>query len=129
MSNLRYGSRIYVVMTADNQCNNFDTAWSNQMVYSCFPTAVVDVQGVQELRLGPNPSNGQLCIIMKLEKPRRISAAIFNATGKEIFTLPESLWSGAVTKWFNLQSQPSGLYVLKLLIEGKTYSFKLLIAR
>lgn len=129
LSNLRYGSRIYVVMTADNQCNNFDTAWSNQMVYSCFPTAVVDVQGVQELRLGPNPSNGQLCIIMKLEKPRRISAAIFNATGKEIFTLPESLWSGAVTKWFNFQSQPSGLYVLKLLIEGKTYSFKLLIAR
>ncbi len=129
LNNPGFGSRIYVVMTADNPCNKFDTAWSNQIVYSCFPTAVVDVPGVSELHIGPNPSNGQFFIRMKLERPRIITASIFNATGSKIFALVESVWSGEVTKWLNLQSQPSGLYVMELLIDGKPYSIKLLIAR
>jgi hypothetical protein len=129
LSNPGFGSRIYVVMKTDNQCNNFDTAWSNQILYSCFPTAITGVPGISELRIGPNPSNGQFFISVKLLRQRTVSASIFNAIGNEIFTLPKSTWSGEVTRELNPQTQPSGLYVMKLLIDGKTYSFKLIIAR
>jgi hypothetical protein len=129
LNNLRYGSKIHVVMTADNPCNNFDTAWSNQIVYNCFPTAVTDVPGISGLRIGPNPSDGQFFISMKLVRPAKVAVTIFNATGNEVLALPISAWSGEVTRWLNLQSQPQGLYVMNLVIDGKEHSFKFIIVR
>jgi hypothetical protein len=81
---------------------------------------VVFVEGVETLKIYPNPSNGTFTISVgkeQLESPARL----LNAQGKEV-------WSGTQTE-VHANNLPAGIYFLHTTVAGKTKITKVIIEK
>lgn len=68
----------------------------------------------------PNPSNSVSSIRVSLNKEANVVLDVIDVNGKHIATIAEEKMSGDVTKEFNVTELPSGKYLVRLKINGKT---------
>lgn len=73
-----------------------------------FVTALQEVVGLRDFRLQPNPSRGQVQLLLQLDEAEEVAVEIFNASGQR---LQRSFYYGQrVEALLELGGQPDGLY-------------------
>ncbi len=73
----------------------------------------------------PNPSeNGFFTVALKNFDAESVSVKVLDATGKAVLTKQIGQVSGDIQQSLDLQQQPSGVYLLQIQTEKKTYSLK-----
>jgi hypothetical protein len=73
------------------------------------------------LKLFPNPASDELVLQLELEQPQRAGIGMFNASGKLIrqFVDQQELHSGVNECRLDISGLPSGMYFLRLRVDGQ----------
>lgn len=84
-------------------------------------------ESISDLNFYPNPNDGQFKLNFNLKEKGNTEIAIFDLNGKEIYREQLNDFSGSYSKDVSLQSQPKGLYILKISQGDKVLSKKLVL--
>ncbi|MGB0524875.1 MAG: T9SS type A sorting domain-containing protein, partial [Flammeovirgaceae bacterium] len=84
-------------------------------------------ESISELSFYPNPNDGQFKLNFNLKDKGNTEISIFDLNGKEIYREQLNDFTGSYSKDVNLQSQPKGLYILKISQGDKVMSKKLVL--
>lgn len=112
---------------------SFSTADTTQMRDSIMallesPSAITNLPGtVSSFSVFPNPANNHISINLDLNETANLLLDIIDVTGKQVAIIADEKLTGAVTKQFNTTSLPSGNYVVRLQVNGKTATQKLTV--
>ncbi|MBI1288233.1 MAG: T9SS type A sorting domain-containing protein [Flavobacteriales bacterium] len=101
------------------------------------PTAPVNPEGIADVKKGdasfmtiyPNPTNGTSNIRFSLDERADVQLNVFNSLGQQVKQLyAGSMTAGQANFTFDAAtgSDPNGLYLVQLLVNGKVYSDRLL---
>ena len=77
-----------------------------------------------EIMIYPNPNNGQFTISFGKIQPQQATIEMYNLYGYRMFT---NFYQNLTTTTINLKNNSKGIYLLKLIIVGKTISKKIYI--
>lgn len=73
----------------------------------------------------PNPATTDCTLELNSEKATGISVSLYDIAGKQVWKTTEQINTGNYSRKISLTNRPSGVYVVKLQIDGKQYSKKL----
>ncbi len=77
-------------------------------------------------RVYPNPTEGSLLLQVDLPEAAQLSLSLTNPMGQTVHTRkPWSAQAGTSLERLDLRQLPAGIYVLRLSVEGETYSQKI----
>ncbi|MCH2044518.1 MAG: right-handed parallel beta-helix repeat-containing protein [Saprospiraceae bacterium] len=115
-----------VVVTDANGC----TADANYTVNYEIPigTAVEDVEGLQSLRVFPNPTNANVWIALELSEMTEVKVDLFDAAGRQLQSLSPEM-TAAHTFELNMADYPSGVYNARIIIGDKVVTQKIILNR
>ncbi len=90
--------------------------------------ATDELHGVEEISLFPNPTSGMVTLDVSFTETMEFQARVLNLSGQVIF---ESMRSTAQSfrEQLDLSNQPSGLYILQVVADGKPYHAKLMVTK
>lgn len=94
-----------------------------------FVTGIPDIDGLEDLRIFPNPNNGQFIIRVKLNTIKYVSFTLYNLSGQKIFETAASRFQGTQTKQISTGSLANGVYFLQVKIGKQSLTQKILISR
>ena len=79
--------------------------------------------------ISPNPTSGQTVVSYRLGENHRSGAslAVVTATGNRVMTVPLAAGDGEGSANLNLQSVPSGQYIIQLISSGEVFDAKPLV--
>jgi hypothetical protein len=77
-------------------------------------TAVPDINGLEGLKVVPNPNNGSFVVTMKLNTVKYVSFKIYNLIGQVVYQTPGYRFQGTQTKQINTSSLAKGFYFLQV---------------
>jgi hypothetical protein len=92
-----------------------------------------DLPGVEqsenEIKVFPNPSDGRFQLTLEHDGAEKVSAKVFDITGKQVKDISEDLVreDTSVTAQVNLESPKSGIYFLRVSIGNKVLTKKIII--
>jgi hypothetical protein len=92
-----------------------------------------DIPGVEkterEINVFPNPSDGRFQLKLEHDGTEKVSAKVFDITGKLVKNISEDLVTedSSVTANINLDSPKSGIYFLRIEIGNQVYTKKIII--
>jgi len=92
-------------------------------------TPVPTISSLQELKIIPNPNNGQFSVRIKLNTIKEVAFTLSNLTGQTIYQSPRYYFSGIQTKQFNEIRLASGLYLLHTKIGSEYFVQKIVVSR
>ena len=75
----------------------------------------------------PNPATDHVSINLELKGTSNIVIDIIDITGKQVAIISSERQSGVFTKQFSTAALPNGNYMVRLQVEGKTASQKLVV--
>jgi len=86
-------------------------------------------QTVSELKVYPNPSDGRFNLSFDYNGKEKLSAKVFDITGKQVKNISEDLVTGetTVTATVDLESPSSGIYFLRIELDSKTLTKKIIV--
>lgn len=86
-------------------------------------------QSEKEIKVFPNPSDGRFQLTLEHDGTEKVSAKVFDITGKQIKDISEDLVreDTSVTAQVNLESPKSGIYFLRVSIGNKVLTKKIII--
>jgi hypothetical protein len=87
-----------------------------------------DIEGLQALNLQPNPSSGMAWLQASFERPVDVRAELLNLLGQQVWESNHSNTTN-LSEHLNLTALPDGLYLVRLSVEGKTATRKLVKSR
>jgi len=100
------------------------------------PSAPVEPNGISEsskassfMSIYPNPTNGASFIKFSLKESANVQLTVFNSLGQEVNQVyAGSMAAGQASFEFDASagSDPNGLYLIQLIVDGKVYSDRLL---
>jgi len=114
----------YTVQVTMGNCKS---SLSNEIVFVV--TAVPSINGLEEFKLIPNPSNGRFSIKIKLNTIKDVSFTISNMMGQKIYQSSVYHLSGTQTKDIIETSLSNGVYMLQTRIGKESFIQKIVIAR
>ena len=79
------------------------------------------------LTVSPNPATQQTVIQFNTKEQQTYSLDVYNLLGMKVATLERGTNSGNHTVRYNISNLPSGLYMLKLSVDGKVTTQKLVV--
>ena len=86
------------------------------------------VDGLQNLTVYPNPTEGAFSVKINLETSKTVSFRILNILGQTIQQVaPRAVSSGETIEAFNVQNVPSGIYLVETRLDNKSVITKLKI--
>ena len=87
-----------------------------------------EVYGVEEILLYPNPTSGHVNLDIELASVMDVQTRVLDMSGRMLF---EAEHSNILTlrEQFDLRDQPTGLYIIQVVADGKPYYAKLMVAR
>jgi hypothetical protein len=91
-------------------------------------TLELDAPAVQKLRLStyPNPFRGNTTITFHLDKSAQTNLTVYDVTGRRVAVLVNNLLQAGNHKvMFQPEAHASGVYILRMDIDGKTITKKL----
>jgi len=111
-----------VALTAYNDCG-FEII--SKEVVLANPTAVEELDQINNFQLFPNPNNGQFTMILDGESIKDLSVNIYNILGQVVHTEMIDFNTGHLTKGFDISRLASGTYFVQLNSEEGTLTRKL----
>lgn len=87
------------------------------------------VQFSEQLKIFPNPSNGQFQLTFEYAGQEKIVAKVFDITGKLLKDISKDLvfTDSIASVDVDLQSPPTGIYFLRIEVGRDTYAKKIII--
>ena len=123
--NSHYTGTVYLKVKAINDCG--ESQYGDSLAINLFEGTYVQ-QNQIGLNLYPNPNDGFFKISLITGKPDIINIEIYNSLGQKVFTKYNWHIEGYNAIPIDLQSQPSGIYILHLsATDGIDYSLKFMI--
>ncbi|GHU71852.1 hypothetical protein FACS189413_14090 [Bacteroidia bacterium] len=99
------------------------TTTTNSLRSSQAISAMEDIVARQAIKIYPNPTDGVLAVeIVDFSGDLQADLYLFDASGKEIL---RQLSASAYTT-FNISNQPNGVYLLRIMIEGESVTWKII---
>ena len=86
-------------------------------------------QSEKEIKVFPNPSDGRFQLTLEHDGAEKITAKVFDITGKQVKDISEDLVKedSSVTAQVNLESPKSGIYFLRVSIGNKVLTKKIIV--
>jgi len=86
-------------------------------------------QSEKEIKVFPNPSDGRFQLTLEHDGAEKITAKVFDITGKQVKDISEDLVieDSSVTAQVNLESPKSGIYFLRVSIGNKVLTKKIIV--
>jgi len=81
-------------------------------------TSIDNIDGLQQLDISPNPTEGQLQVALEMEQMAEVQLTVFNAIGQQVYATKSQTFSQH-TYHLNLSDQSSGMYWISLRINDK----------
>ena len=83
----------------------------------------------EQMKISPNPSNGQFQLVLEYDGQEKITAKVFDITGKLVKDISEELVIGEskVTAEVDLQVPRTGIFFLRIEIGNSTFAKKIII--
>ena len=113
-----------LVVTDGNGC----TASSSTEV-TCW-TATEEAAWLESLRIFPNPNSGVFWVEIRAKQPAgEVRFEVFNALGQAFFDEKNNLQAGYLTREIDLRRVPTGIYFLKIEMDGAAVLRKITLDR
>lgn len=96
---------------------------------NCTTTGIPNIDGLEALTISPNPANGIAILNIKLNRLKSVGVDIQDGLGKTIYRIQPHKLIGNVRKPLNLMNVPAGLYYVKVTIDDKLVTLKLVIQK
>jgi hypothetical protein len=93
--------------------------------YPLDPYVSVTEKESTKLSVFPNPSGGLINIQIPASKSGVARIQVFDASGREVYAANAD--AGIQNHPINLSSQPKGNYIIKMILDGKSYSEKVVV--
>ena len=81
------------------------------------------------LSIYPVPASTVLNVFFTTKTATGLTTQLINAAGKIVYTSKQNIAAGNINTVINVEQQPPGIYVLKLLLGQKVYANKIIIER
>ncbi len=93
-------------------------------------SAVTTIEGLNDLRIYPNPASGATTLEFGLEQSTTMTVQVFNTLGQMVSTVPAQEYSaGAQTVGLDVSSLANGMYVVRMLAEEGMQSLGLTVSK
>ncbi len=79
------------------------------------------------INLYPNPADGNVNLVLNATKATKATLTVYNMVGQAITSTAVNLVGGNNTFQLDVTSYTSGIYFVSAVVEGKTYSQKLIV--
>lgn len=126
------GGNDHRVMFSTQSFSTSDTLIMRDSILALFngSTGIAELKNtISAFTVYPNPANELLSIQVELKTNSELLIDIADITGRQVAIISNEKQSkGTFTKQFNISSIPSGNYLIRLTVNGKTASQKLNIA-
>jgi hypothetical protein len=96
--------------TIESTTNTFDREWANQ------------------IQLYPNPTTGMVTLEITGQTSSEVSVVVYDVNGRLVADFPQSALANSKRE-LDLSASPSGVYLVKVLIEGQIVSKRLVVGR
>lgn len=110
-----------VIVTDGNDCTNSDT------VYVDFSTSNILLEGVQGIKVYPNPNFGVFHLEYSLNNPEKLRYEIYDPIGRLAVTDLTESTSGRVNTMISIPNATSGIYYLRLRLGSNSHVIKLVV--
>ncbi len=78
----------------------------------------------------PNPFNPETSIIYTLSKDTQVNLSIYNLSGQLVQTLVnEQQYAGKFIISWSAQNLPSGIYIAQLMVDGESFTQKMMLMK
>lgn len=88
-------------------------------------SSIYDIELDKQLKIFPNPNNGEFEISFNSDKPSDIKITIYNIEGKKVFKNNFEIQTREFRKNFSLTDLPKGIYQLRVLTDNKLVNRKI----
>lgn len=122
-NNLNDNDSISVELVSDYKCPQPATAMSNGIVVSV-AVGLNDVNTLNNVSLIPNPNNGQFVLKGNVAKNGTADITIINTLGQIVHSSETNITDQTINERINLNDVASGLYLLRLDINGQRANIK-----
>ena len=111
---------VKVQSTPSGVYNNLGIGSTDTATVSYPPLSIMQVTEPVYTEVYPNPASDVLNIAVTTSAPVRVTCNILNVTGVHMMSASKQLLQGRNTITFNVNSLPSGVYVLEITMGGST---------
>ena len=92
---------------------------NNNLWYGSRKTSIKEPSTISNLQLSPNPTSATSTLILDLETNGSLIITLNDLLGQELFELHNCFTdAGTFTKTFSMAKFPSGVYFLKINLDG-----------
>jgi hypothetical protein len=96
-------------------------------VSACSGLQMEDLQFLNEMKLMPNPNNGEFNVQFNAPELGDATLQVSNLLGQNVYTQNLGQVSGEVQQAVNLNQLPAGVYLMKITYKGKPYVQKFVV--
>jgi len=123
------GGKDHKVLFSSLDFSTSDTTIMRDKILSLFSTTgIADLpDAVNLFSVSPNPASDNISINLDLIETSNLIIDVIDITGKQIAIIADEKQNGVVTKQFNTSALPSGNYLVRLQVNGKTATQKLIV--
>ena len=82
-------------------------------------SSVYDIELNKQLKIFPNPNDGEFDVVFISEHPDDIFISVFNTEGKRVFNKEYKNTGREFSRKINLSDQPKGIYQLRIVVDNK----------
>ncbi|MEL6133072.1 MAG: T9SS type A sorting domain-containing protein, partial [Bacteroidota bacterium] len=107
-----------VIVTDANGCT--DTAFVDVV------TSISLIEGLQAIRLAPNPTDGRFILEIRMLKPAEMGVGIFDSRGRQLMRLEERNGKEA-TYAVDLSDFAQGIYQIQIRIDGQVIAKRVMV--
>ncbi len=82
---------------------------------------------LSDMNLFPNPASGSVSLVFNSAVASKANITVYNMVGQAVTSVDNTLVSGNNTLKLDVSNYTSGIYFVSTIVEGKTYSQKLIV--
>ncbi len=111
----------------DSNGNLLKNGFTIQVINESDLTHIGNNKNLEEVRIYPNPSKGQLVVELAEASDAPVSVRIIDLSGKTVFTSQSQVTDGR--QFLDLSTLKEGVYLLNIQQNGASYTTKIVISR
>jgi hypothetical protein len=108
------------VLNTNGSCSSSQTP-VDVTVTACSGLSLEDIQFMHEMKLMPNPNNGDFTLNFLASESSDIQLQVNNLLGQQVFVKNLANQTGEITENFSLSHLASGIYLMNVIYKGKSY--------
>lgn len=123
------GGKDHKILFSTMSFSTSDTSIMRDKILEVLGTTGVNElpSSVSSFSVFPNPASDNATITIDLKESTNVQIDVTDLAGKQVAIIMNEKPTGAVTKQFNTTSLPNGNYLVRLQVNGKSYTQKLSI--